>query len=231
MRTIAILAPLFAATAAISAPPHAAPRHAAYAQNWATTVTRTPAGAYVLGNPRAKVRLVEYASLTCSHCAAFAAEGYPALRKDYIGRGLVSLELRHAVRDRADLAASLLARCKGPAGYFPAMERIFAAQGDWLPRAAALPEAPPVDTPAGRTAALVSTASGAGLPAIAGLSPAAANACIGNAREQAALSAMASEAWGQRKITGTPAFFINDKPVEAAASWDALAPALAAAVR
>ncbi|WP_162527287.1 thioredoxin domain-containing protein [Sphingomonas solaris] len=225
MKALAILAVLLA-TPGVAATPA---RPAAVAHDWSATVTRAPGGAYVLGNPTARVRVVEYASLTCSHCAAFAAEGLPALRADTIRRGLVSLELRHAVRDRADLAASLIARCAGPKGYFGRVEKIFAAQAQWLPRAAAL-DVDDADTPAARQAALLATASGAGLPAIVGLSPAAAAACIGNRAEQGALAAMTAEAWGTRKITGTPTFLINDRAVEGA-SWMTLSPQIAAALR
>ena len=207
----------------------AAPAHKMAARDWSATVTRAPSGAFVMGNPAARVKLVEYASLTCSHCAAFGAEGWPKLKAGYIRRGLVSLELRHAVRDRADMAGSLLARCAGPRGYYPAMERLFAGQADWLPRAAAAAD-PAGDTPAARNTALVDTATAAGLPALAGIQPAAAAACIADPAGQAALSAMANEAWGQRKIPGTPAFLINGTLVDGA-SWDKIEPQLAAAVR
>ena len=47
--------------------------------DWTKTVTETPAGGYVMGNPEAPVKVVEYASLTCNHCAACAECGFPAL--------------------------------------------------------------------------------------------------------------------------------------------------------
>ncbi|WP_156679598.1 DsbA family protein [Sphingomonas profundi] len=224
MLSLALLAP-----AAGAAPAHRA-AGGAPARDWSATVTRAPSGGYVLGNPRARLRLVEYASLTCSHCAAFSAEGWPALRANYLRRGLVSLEMRHAVRDRADLAASLLARCAGPRGYFATLERLFAAQADWLPKAAAAPEGDPADTPAAREAALVATADAADLPAIARAAPAAAAACLRNPAEQKALGAMTDEAWGVRHIAGTPTFLINDKMADGS-SWKLLEPQIAAALR
>lgn len=223
--SLALLAPAHAAQPARKAAPVAA-------RDWSTVVLRAPSGAYVMGNPKAKVKLVEYASLTCSHCAAFAGERLPALRADYVRKGLVSIELRHAVRDRADMAASLIARCAGPRGYFPAIEKLFAKQDQWLPRAAAaVPDEPGApDTPAAREKALVDTANGAGLPAIAGLSPAAAAVCLRSPVEQKALGAMAEEAWGTRRIPGTPSFLINDQAVEGS-SWAMLEPKLTAALR
>lgn len=223
----ALLAALLIAPAAHTAP--VAARAATATQDWSTTVTRTPAGAFVMGNPKAKVRLVEYASMTCSHCAAFAAEGIPALRGDYVRRGLVSLEFRHAVRDGADLAASMLARCAGPRGYFASLERIFAAQDTWLPRAAAV-EPTAGDTPAARDAALMAVARGAGLAEVAQIKSPAVAGCIGNRAEQATLGKMSDEAWGIRRISGTPAFLINDKAADGA-TWDGLAPQIAAALR
>lgn len=230
MRRIAatLLALALLAPQTIAAP---SAKRAVAARDWSTVVTRAPSGAFVMGNPRARVRLVEYASLTCSHCAAFTAEGLPALRSDYVRRGLVNLEVRHAVRDRADLAASLLVRCAGPQGYFAALERMFAAQEQWLPRAAAvIDDGEGGDTPAGRQKALLATATAAGLPAVARLSPAAATACIGNPAEQKTLGAMTAEAWGVRHIAGTPTFLIDDHVVEGT-SWAMLQPQIAAALR
>jgi protein-disulfide isomerase len=202
----------------------------AASRDWSSTVTRTAGGAFLLGNPAAKVRLVEYASLTCPHCAAFAAAGYAPLRADYIRRGLVSLELRHALRDRADLAASLLARCTGPTRYFATMEKLFATQTQWIEGAIAAGEAPDGASQADRQAALVATATAGGLPALAGLAPAAATSCLANRAEQAALGAMTEDAWGKRKIPGTPAFFINDKITEGT-TWAEIQPKIAAALR
>ncbi len=215
--------------AARAAPPRKAA--AAVARDWGAVVLRAPSGAFVMGNPQAKVRLVEYASLTCSHCAAFAAEGLPALREGYVKRGQVSIEFRHAVRDRADLAASLIIRCAGPRGYFATMERVFAAQEQWLPRAAAVPD-PDGDpaAPATREKALIDTAIGAGLPDLAGISPQAATICLRNPVEQKLLGAMANEAWGVRHIGGTPTFLINDRTAEGS-SWGQLEPQIAAALR
>jgi protein-disulfide isomerase len=102
----------------------AAPRQ----PDWTRTVTTTAAGAYVLGKPDAKVRLVEYLSYTCPHCAHFTAEAAAPLTRDYIAKGLVSYEIRNAVRDHFDFVAALLARCGGPAKFFGNTEVIMAAQ-------------------------------------------------------------------------------------------------------
>ena len=73
--------------------------------DWTKTVTRGANGAYVLGNPKAKVRLVEYLSYSCSHCAEFTAQSAAPLKTNYISKGNVAIELRNAVRDRFDFAS------------------------------------------------------------------------------------------------------------------------------
>ena len=57
-------------------------------QNWVDTVTATPEGGFRMGNPNAKVKLVEYASLTCSHCAHFHTQILPDLKKKWIDTGM-----------------------------------------------------------------------------------------------------------------------------------------------
>lgn len=84
-------------------------------RDWTQTTTRLPTGTYLIGNPAASVKLVEYASYTCPHCAAFAAESAPVLHDRFVRDGSVSLEYRHLIRDGLDLGAAILARCTGTA--------------------------------------------------------------------------------------------------------------------
>lgn len=183
----------------------------AAAPDWTKAVRRAPNGAYVMGNPAAKVKLVEYLSYSCPHCAHFAGEASNPL-KTYIAKGNVSVEFRNAVRDRYDFAAALLARCGGPAHFFPQSEAIFAAQDELLAKASAheatskLTEGTPV------TAVLTDMADGSGLTdfmAARGVSAAAAKACLTDKAEQDAVLAMTKEAWQVRKIQGTPTFLLN----------------------
>jgi protein-disulfide isomerase len=74
-------------------------------RDWSATATMKPDGAYVIGNPAARVKLMEWASYTCSHCAHFEQAGLPVLVRDYVRPGRVSIEFRHAVRDGFDMAA------------------------------------------------------------------------------------------------------------------------------
>lgn len=202
---------------------------AAPQRDWRTAVARTPAGAYVVGNPQARVKLVEYASYTCSHCAAFSRESTPVLKERMIRSGSTSLELRHLIRDGVDMAAAVLARCTGPAGFLPTSQAIFAAQDDWLPRAAAFQQANANRLSTWpRAAQMRALADGAGLTALVqarGLTPAATDACFADQAEIDRIFAMTTGA--PASVTGTPAFFINGQAAPGA-DWATLEPLLRA---
>ena len=87
-------------------------------RNWPTVVAETADGGHRLGNPEAKVKLVEYVSYTCPHCAEFTREADDRIKLAYVTPGNVSLEIRHLIRDPVDLTAVMLANC-GPAEKFP----------------------------------------------------------------------------------------------------------------
>ena len=82
--------------------------------SWLDVVVATPDGGIRQGNPNAKVKLLEFGSLTCSHCGAFAQEGVPTLRAKYIATGRVSYEYRPFLLNGVDFAPSLLVRCQPP---------------------------------------------------------------------------------------------------------------------
>jgi protein-disulfide isomerase len=199
---------------------------AAPAIDWTKKVTQTPAGAFVLGNPAAKTRLVEYVSYTCPHCAHFTGEASAPLRK-YVASGGTAVEIRHAVRDAVDLTATLLARCTGPARFFAVHDKLFATQQTWFEAAGRYIEAnrDALDK-AKQPQQLQMVAKGAGLGPIVGLSDAQVNACLADTAAERPVLGMAEEAWGIRKIPGTPYFMINGTGVDATTSWAALEPHL-----
>ena len=82
------------------------------------------------GNPTAKVKVVEYASASCSHCAAFDREVFPAFKAKYIDTGLVRYEFREFLTSPEQYAAAAfaLARCAGPAKYMNVVEAAFRGQ-------------------------------------------------------------------------------------------------------
>ncbi len=200
--------------------------------DWTRTVTRTPGGAYVMGNPKAKVRLVEYLSYSCPHCAHFAGESAVPIRSRYVARGVVAVEMRNAVRDRFDFAAALLARCGGPARFFGFSEALFAAQDALMGKAQAYEASNPQPDTAPVSDVLTGVANGSGMVALLaaqGLSPAAAHACLTDKAAQDAVLAMTREAWEVRKIKFTPTFLVNGRDM-GPNDWATLEPKLRAAV-
>ena len=205
----------------------AAPR--APSQDWSATAARLPSGAFLLGNPDAKVRLVEYLSLTCPHCAHFESEALPPFTAKYLRPGLVSYEVRHALRDGFDYAGSLLVRCDGPRSFFATLPKVFAQQENWFARAQAWSK---IESAEGQTPAqlLPKLARGAGFDTLFGMTPAKMDSCLANPDEQALVTAQANEAWRKPGMRGTPAFIINDRLNSEISDWHSLDAALAAAL-
>ena len=85
----------------------------------------------VSGNPNAKITIIAYESLTCSHCANFHKDIYPKLKKDYLDTGLAKIEFRHFPLDLAALNASKIAQCKQEKG-LEILERLYFNQQDWV---------------------------------------------------------------------------------------------------
>jgi protein-disulfide isomerase len=85
----------------------------------------------ILGNPNAPVTIIEYASLTCPHCAQFHKDVLPKLKERYIAPGKVRLIYRDFPLDQTALAAAALAHCAGPERYFSMLEVLFETQANW----------------------------------------------------------------------------------------------------
>jgi len=79
--------------------------------NWDAVVVVTPEGGHRIGNPDAKVKLIEFVSYTCSHCAHFEIEAQGPMQLAWVTPGLVSIEVRHLIRDPVDLTAAVLTNC------------------------------------------------------------------------------------------------------------------------
>jgi protein-disulfide isomerase len=84
-----------------------------------------------LGDPDAPVTFIEYASLTCPHCAAFHEEVFPRLKADYIDQGLVRFVAREVYFDRPGLWGAMIARCAGEDRYFGVVDLLFENQESW----------------------------------------------------------------------------------------------------
>lgn len=84
-----------------------------------------------LGDADAPIEMIEYASFTCPHCAAFHENVYPLLKAEYIDTGKVKFVLREVYFDQYGLAAGLLARCGGELRYFGLVDLLFEKQSEW----------------------------------------------------------------------------------------------------
>ncbi len=181
--------------------------------DWLQTIVLTLQG-YRIGNPAAKVRLVEYGSFTCPHCRAFQQEGLPVLRKFYIATGKINFEFRSFVRNGPDLAASLLVACNSPARQQAEnVEMLFARAPEWIEpfsklddatvaRLSALPETEQVAA-LGKAGGLVDFMALHGVPAAAG------NRCLADKAAIDRLTDTVKTAVETEQVQGTPGFLIN----------------------
>ena len=101
---------------------------------WPLLLTQTFAAEpqeHSLGDPQAPVTIIEYASLTCPHCAHFHNEVLPQLKERYIADGKVRLVYRDFPLDERALTAAALAHCAGPDRYFGFLDVLFETQSSW----------------------------------------------------------------------------------------------------
>src|SRR3954449_9032344 len=119
------------------APAAAVGAKAAPSRDWSRIVAATPEGGFKMGNPNAKVALVEYGSLACPHCRHFEETGYKPLVQGYVRTGQVSYEFRNFLLNAPDISVSLLAHCVGPAKFFPMSQAVFASQSEWFDKISA----------------------------------------------------------------------------------------------
>ncbi len=192
-------------------------------------VTLSKEGAFVIGNPAAKTRLVEYVSYTCPHCAHFVAEGTTALKAGWVSKGLVAVEVRNLVRDRYDFTAALLARCGGAAKFPGNHEALFAAQQDWIAKAQAYesqPSALPADAkPAAVMTEIADKTGMLALMAKRGVTPAQSRVCLADQKAFDIVMAMTRRGLEQDQIKGTPSFLLNGKLTDVY-DWAGLQPLL-----
>lgn len=208
---------------------------AAARTDWASAVSATPQGGVLIGNPAAKVKIVEFASYTCSHCKAFHEIGLPALQAKYIATGNVSLEQRSFVRNGPDFAASLLVACLAPKPALALAGKLFAEQEALTKTFVAMSNADnqaitaaPTDQQPAKLAAasgLDKWADTRGVPLAAG------KACLLDKVAQDRLLAIRNDALTTYKLQGTPTFGINGVAVPGVFDWTSLEPAVKTALK
>lgn len=209
--------------------PAAAPR------DWTQLVVATPEGGFRMGNPQAKVKLLEFASLTCPHCRAFQEEGMPTVRK-YVAGGNVSYEFRSFILNGVDFAPSLLIRCQAtPAAAFSLIDAFYDQQPTWVvPFTKPLSEAVQKQLSAlPQEQQITAFAAQGGLDAFMrtrGMTRAAFDKCTSDKAGIDKLTAIRNDASTNYGLTGTPTFVINGQTQKDVANWDKLKPLLEAAV-
>ena len=85
----------------------------------------------IAGNKDAKITIIAYESLTCSHCADFHKDVYPKLKKDYIDTGLAKIEFRHFPLDVAAFNASKISQCKSDES-LKILDSLYSNQQEWV---------------------------------------------------------------------------------------------------
>lgn len=184
------------------------------ARDWSKTVAMTPAGGFRMGNPAAKVKLVEYGSMTCPHCAQFANEDEARLVAKYVKSGKVAFEFRNYVMNPYDIAASLTARCGGAPRFFGITHRLYSTQKDWIGAIQATDagkmQAIGALPPGQQVAAIADLAGFTRLAASHGIPAARLKACLASQKNLDQLVAMRNAA---SFVEGTPTFLINGTKV------------------
>lgn len=202
-------------------------------KQWDQIVTMTAEGFPVLGNPAAPVKMVEFISYTCSHCAEFSKESKLPLNSTLVRQGKVSLELRPFLRTPVDETPSLLALCGPQSKYFANSTALLAAQSTWFK--------PPTDPDyAKRWATLESKpaeqrrmiAADLGLYKIMtarGYTTAEIDTCLNDQSKLDMLTKQTDYAGSTIKVIGTPSFMINGK-LQEIYGWPELEPRIKSAI-
>ena len=202
-------------------------------QNWAETVVKTPEG-YLMGNPNAPIKLVEYGARSCPTCGAFGREAYKPLTENYVSTGKVSFEFRDfLVHGAPDVALTLLGQCGGTAPFFPILEQMYQNQNAFLDKLQTMPAAlqqslanlPPtaVATKLAEHMGAIDFVKQRGIP------EAKARACLADQKQLEIMAKPTENAMQSGTVTGTPTFLLNGKKMENVLSWSEMEKALKAA--
>ena len=153
----------------------------------------------VLGKADAPVTIVEYASMTCGHCAQFHNATYPVLKEKYIDTGKVKLILREFPLDIVAKAAFMIARCAGPDKYYPMVTTLFETQKTWA-----------FNNNAAQALLAIAKQSG--------MTEAQFNTCLNDTKLAGQIDEVAKRGATDFNVNSTPTFFINGKQISGAMS-------------
>lgn len=202
--------------------------------DWTKTVEVTPEGGYRMGNPDARVHLVEFASFTCSHCRDFHLEAGETIR-NRVQSGQISYEYRPFVLNIQDLAAVSMATCEGPERFFTWANELYRGHDSWILPFTRLTEADvaPLQAlpPEQQLKGLADVGGMHDFARTRGLPRAKFDQCLTDQAKIDTLTAQQQKAIETYKVQGTPTFLINGKKVDGASSWSTLEPKLMEALR
>jgi protein-disulfide isomerase len=162
-----------------------------------------PDGDVALGSDKAPVTIIEYASMTCPHCAHFSTTTFPELQKRYIDTGKVRFIFREFPLDALAAAGFMLARCAGKDKFMPVVETLFAKQPEWLVQK----PIPPLMEIAKQF----------------GFTQQTFDQCLANQQVLDAIQNVRDHAADKLGVNSTPTFFINGKKLSGDQTIDALA--------
>ncbi|QFT58485.1 Disulfide bond formation protein D precursor [Sulfitobacter sp. THAF37] len=183
----------WALTSNLSQPGSTAIVGAANAQSTEADVDTSSIREMAIGDADAPVTIIEYASFTCPHCAAFHQGPFKQLKSEYIDTGKVRMIYREVYFDRPGLWASMVARCGGEEKFFGIADLIYKGQSDWAR--------------AGEPTAIVDGLRKIGR--LAGMDNETLNACLQDAEKAQTLVAWETQNREGDDITSTPSFLIN----------------------
>jgi len=161
-----------------------------------------PYGDIMIGSDKAPVTIIEYASMTCPHCAHFSETTFPELQKRYIDTGKVRYTLRAFPLDALSAAGFMLARCAGKDKYMPIVEALFAKQSEWIVKE----PLPPLKD--------IAKQFGVGEDEF--------NQCLANQKLLDNIQTVRDHAAQKLGVNSTPTFFVNGKKLVGDVSIDQL---------
>lgn len=162
---------------------------------------------FIQGNPKAKVTVIEYASLTCGHCKAFQDDTYPELKKNYIDTGKIRFVYRDFPLDGLAAGGALLARCAPGDKGKVMIDLMFKNQTEWV-------RSPNPLEPL------------RGYAQLAGMSTADVDACLKNEAIMNKIREVQETAANTYKVEATPTFFIGEEKLSGSQPYDVMAKAI-----
>jgi protein-disulfide isomerase len=221
----------FAALVLAAVPALAAPARPAEKLGPAVLVVATPQGGHVIGRPGAPLKLVEYVSYTCPHCAAFEKDGADTIGLTIVRPGKGSVEYRPLLRNIIDVAATLLVGCGNPAKFPGNHAAVLRGQEKWfLPPSSAQQQRWSTGDFASRMRAIAGDMYLYPIFEARGYDRVELDRCLANEALAKVIAAENKQAMAQLKLEGTPSFLI-DGVLQPAHDWATLRTALAAATK